>query len=34
MKLLLIDCGKASKQTRGPAGGFFENGLPPNNKQF
>jgi len=34
MKLLLIDCGKASKQTRGPAGAFFEAGNPPNNKLF
>jgi hypothetical protein len=29
---LLIDCGRASKQTRGPAGAFWENGVPPNNK--
>ena len=31
--LLLIDCGKASKQTRGPTGAFAENGNPPFNQQ-
>ena len=29
--LLLLDCGKASKQTRGTISGpFFEGGTPPN----
>ena len=30
---LLIDCGRASKQTRGIVGGFYENGSPPFNVQ-
>ena len=34
MKFLLIDCGKASKQTQGPGGIFWENGVPPFNHQF
>ena len=33
MKLLLIDCGRASKQTRGINGPFYENGSPPFNEQ-
>jgi hypothetical protein len=32
--LLLIDCGRASKQTRGIAGAFFEVGNPPYNERF
>jgi len=31
--LLLIDCGKASKQTRGITGAFWENGPAPFNQQ-
>jgi hypothetical protein len=31
---LLIDCGRASKHTRGTAGAFFEAGSPPYNQQF
>ena len=31
--LLLIDCGKASKQTRGISGAFWENGPAPFNQQ-
>ena len=27
--MMLIDCGKASKMTRGVFGGFFEAGNPP-----
>jgi hypothetical protein len=30
---LLIDCGRASKQTRGPWGAFYENGPAPWNQQ-
>ncbi len=32
--LLLIDCGRASKQTRGPGGIFSEPGNPPFNQRF
>jgi hypothetical protein len=32
--LLLIDCGRASKQTRGIRGAFWENGSPPFNQQL
>jgi hypothetical protein len=32
--LLLIDCGRASKQTRGYGGAFAEAGNPPFNRQF
>jgi len=32
--LLLIDCGRASKRTQGPAGAFAEGGAPPYNQQF
>lgn len=31
---LLIDCGRASKQTRGSGGAFWENGPAPFNQQF
>ena len=31
---LLIDCGRVSKNTRGPAGAFYENGGAPFNQQF
>jgi hypothetical protein len=31
--LLLIDCGRASKQTRGISGAFAEAGSPPFNQQ-
>jgi hypothetical protein len=30
---LLIDCGRASKKTRGPGGIFYENGPAPFNQQ-
>jgi hypothetical protein len=33
MKLLLIDCGRASKLTRGLSGPYFENGGAPFNQQ-
>jgi hypothetical protein len=31
---LLIDCGRASRHTRGPGGAFFELGNPPFNQRF
>ncbi len=32
-RLILIDCGKASKQTKGKITGFFtEAGVPPTNR--
>jgi hypothetical protein len=30
--MLLIDCGRVSKRTKGPAGAFWEGGTAPNNK--